>query len=61
MKRVDDSQKPYYLMFCIQNWLSLLLDLIAAGMAVTVVTLALNLRQWTSPGLLGVAMNNILC
>jgi len=60
-ERVDDSQKPYYLMFCIQNWLSLVLDLIAAGMAVTVVTLALNLRQWTSPGLLGVAMNNVLC
>lgn len=60
-ERVDDSQKPYYLMFCIQNWLGLVLDLISAGMAVTVVTLALNLRQWTSPGLLGVAMNNVLC
>ena len=61
IERVDDSQKPYYLMFCIQNWLGLVLDLIAAGMAVTTVTLALNLRQWTSLGLLGVAMNNVLC
>lgn len=61
IRRVDDSQKPYYLMFCIQNWLGLVLDLIAGVMAVTVVTLALSLRHWTSPGLLGVAMNNVLC
>jgi ATP-binding cassette subfamily C (CFTR/MRP) protein 1 len=60
-KQVDDSQKPYYLMFCIQNWLGLVLDLISGGMAVIIVILALNLRHWTSPGLLGVAMNNVLC
>ncbi|KAH9213300.1 P-loop containing nucleoside triphosphate hydrolase protein [Leptodontidium sp. 2 PMI_412] len=59
-EQVDDSQKPYYLMFCIQNWLPLVLDLISGGMAVTVVILAINLRHWTSAGLLGVAMNNLL-
>ena len=60
-EQADDSQKPYYLMFCIQNWLPLVLGLISGGMAVTVVILAINLRHWTSAGLLGVAMNNLLC
>lgn len=58
--RLDNSQKPYYLLFCIQRWLSLVLDLLVAAMAVLVVALALNLRQSTSPGLLGVSMNNVL-
>lgn len=60
-EHVDNSQKPYYLMFCIQNWLQLVLDLISGAMAVLVVILALYFRHWTSPGLLGIAMNNILC
>lgn len=59
-ERIDDSQKPYYLLFCIQRWLALVLDLIVAGMAVTVVTLATSLRGSTSPGLLGVSLNNVL-
>lgn len=59
--RLDESQKPYYLMFCIQRWLSLVLDLIVAGLATAVVALALCLRDSTSPGLLGVSMNAVLC
>lgn len=58
--RLDISQKPYYLMFCIQRWLALVLDLIVAGLATTVVFLALTLRYSTSPGLLGVSMNGLL-
>lgn len=60
-ERLDNSQKPYYLLFCIQRWLGLVLDLIIAAMAVLVVALALNLRSWSSPGLLGVSMNSVLC
>lgn len=59
--RLDDSQKPYYLLFCIQRWLELVLDLMIAAMAVIVVALAVNLRSSTSPGLLGISMNNVLC
>jgi ATP-binding cassette subfamily C (CFTR/MRP) protein 1 len=58
--RLDNSQKPYYLLFCIQRWLGLVLDLITAAMAVLAVALALSLRKFTSPGLLGVSMNNVL-
>ncbi|KAI1277349.1 ABC transporter [Xylaria sp. FL0933] len=57
---LDLSQRPYYLLYCIQRWLNLVLDLIVGGEAVLVVGLALGLRHTTSPGLLGVSLNNIL-
>ncbi len=60
-RRLDDSQRPYYLLFCIQRWLALVLDLIFAAMAIIVVALATSLRHSTSPGFLGVSLNNILC
>lgn len=60
LRRLDLSQRPYYLMYCIQRWLALVLDLIVAGEAVLVVGLALGLRSSTSAGLLGVSLNSIL-
>ncbi|KAI4764830.1 putative multidrug resistance protein [Aureobasidium sp. EXF-12344] len=57
---LDASQTPYYLMYCIQRWLQLILDLLVAVMAVVVMALAVSLRSSTSAGLLGVALNNIL-
>lgn len=60
-RRLDDSQKPFYLLFCIQRWLGLVLDLMIAALAVIVIALATSLRNSTSPGLLGVSLNNILC
>ncbi|KAI1348977.1 ABC transporter [Xylaria sp. FL0043] len=57
---LDLSQRPYYLLYCIQRWLNLVLDLIVGAEAVLVVGLALGLRHTTSPGLLGVSLNNIL-
>lgn len=59
-RRLDESQKPYYLMFCIQQWLSLVLSLMIAGIATAVVALATTLRFSTNAGLLGVSMNAIL-
>lgn len=60
-KLLDVSQRPYYLLYCIQRWLALVLDLIVAAEAVLLVSLAVNLRAATSIGLLGVSLNNILC
>lgn len=57
---LDASQSPYYLMYCIQRWLQLVLDLLVAVMAVVVMALAVSLRSSTSAGLLGIALNNIL-
>jgi len=57
---LENLQKPYYLLFCVQRWLSLVLDLVVAGMAVVVVALAIQIRSSTSAGLLGMALTNVL-
>lgn len=58
---LDRSQQPQYLLYCSQRWLNLVLDLVAGAQAVLVVGLAVGLRHSTSPGLLGVSLNSILC
>ncbi|ETS74387.1 hypothetical protein PFICI_14253 [Pestalotiopsis fici W106-1] len=60
-RKLDYSQRPYYLLYCIQIWLNLVLDLIVGAEAVLVVGLAIWLRSSTSVGLLGVSLNNVLC
>ncbi|OKL59747.1 hypothetical protein UA08_04922 [Talaromyces atroroseus] len=57
---LDASQRPYYLLYCVQRWLVLVLDLIVAAEAIVLVTLAVTLRSETSVGLVGVSLNNIL-
>jgi ATP-binding cassette subfamily C (CFTR/MRP) protein 1 len=60
LELLDASQKPYYLMYCIQRWLSLVLQLIVGVMGVVVVALALNLTNTTSAGRLGVSMSAVV-
>jgi len=57
---LDASQKPYYLMYCIQRWLNLVLQLIVGVMAVVVVALALSLTSTTSAGRLGVSLTAVV-
>ncbi|KAE8149908.1 P-loop containing nucleoside triphosphate hydrolase protein [Aspergillus avenaceus] len=57
---LDVTQRTYYMLNCIQRWLTLVLDLIVAAEAVTVVSLAVSLRHATSVGLLGISLNSIL-
>lgn len=57
---LDVTQRTYYMLNCIQRWLTLVLDLIVAAEAVIVVSLAVSLRHSTSVGLLGVSLNSIL-
>ncbi|OBT74156.1 hypothetical protein VF21_06257 [Pseudogymnoascus sp. 05NY08] len=56
---LNRSQKPYYLLWCIQRWLTLVLDLLNAGVATLVVALATNFAGG-STGFLGVALFNIV-
>lgn len=51
---LDRSQRPYYMLSCVQRWLALVMDLLVAGIAVVLMALAVNLRGVTSGGLLGV-------
>ncbi|KAF3491610.1 Cyclic peptide transporter [Arthroderma uncinatum] len=57
---LNTSQQPYYLLFCLQRWLNLVLDLLVAGIAILVVSIATSLRGKASTGLLGVALFNIV-
>ncbi|KAF0640517.1 hypothetical protein FPSE5266_00566 [Fusarium pseudograminearum] len=59
-KLLNTSQKPFYLMFCIQRWLELVLDFFVAGMAMLLVTIALRIPGTTSEGAIGLSMVNLL-
>ncbi|KAI0194204.1 putative ABC transporter [Astrocystis sublimbata] len=60
LNTVDRSQKPYYLLLCIQRWLNLVLDLVTAAIAITAVTLAVTVFGSSSPSSIGLALLNIL-
>ncbi|KAJ5200516.1 ABC transporter integral membrane type 1 [Penicillium cf. griseofulvum] len=53
---LDRSQRPFYLLLCIQQWLGLVLKLMVTGMTVILVGVAVPLRGQVSPGLLGIAL-----
>jgi ATP-binding cassette subfamily C (CFTR/MRP) protein 1 len=57
---LDTSQRPHYLLYCIQRWLNLVLDLFVAGMALVLVAFATQFRSTTSSGAIGLAMINVL-
>lgn len=56
---LNTSQKPYYLLWCIQRWLTLVLDLFVAAIAILLVALATTIRGRMS-GFLGLALFNIV-
>jgi ATP-binding cassette, subfamily C (CFTR/MRP), member 1 len=59
-RRLDFSQKPFYLLFSVQRWLNLVLDLITSALAVILTAVSINLRGQVSPGFAGVALYNVM-
>lgn len=57
---LDRSQRPFYLMYCIQRWLGLVLDLITAALAVIVVSIAMTQRETATAGSIGVSLLTVL-
>ncbi|MAD85420.1 MAG: hypothetical protein CL912_20865 [Deltaproteobacteria bacterium] len=57
---LDKSQRPHYLMYCIQRWFNLVLLLLVGLTAVIVVALATNLTSTTTGGRLGVSLSSIV-
>ncbi|KAE9364281.1 P-loop containing nucleoside triphosphate hydrolase protein [Stipitochalara longipes BDJ] len=59
---LDRSQRPVYLLYCIQRWLELSLDGMVAICAIVVMTLATQVNESSSSvgGALGVALINLL-
>jgi ABC-type multidrug transport system fused ATPase/permease subunit len=58
-EQLDRSQEPIYLLYAVQRWLQLTLDLVVTGLSVTVAGLALGVRDKTSLGAIGVAFLNL--
>lgn len=54
------SQRPFYYMFCIQRWLNLSLDLMAAGISTALVSLAVLLPSTTSQTGIGLSLLNMI-
>lgn len=57
---LDRSQRPFYLLFAVQRWLTLVLDLVVAGMAVLLIVLVITLKGKLSAGYVGVALLNVI-
>ena len=57
---LDLSQRPFYLLYCCQRWLNLVLDLTVAGLAVLLVTLALLVKSAPGSVSIGVSLLSIL-
>jgi ATP-binding cassette, subfamily C (CFTR/MRP), member 1 len=60
LHKLNNSQRPYFLLYCIQRWLSLVLGLLVAAVAIILVALALCIPNKSSGGALGVALTSIL-
>ncbi|RGP73027.1 canalicular multispecific organic anion transporter 2 [Fusarium sporotrichioides] len=60
LTRIDDAQKPSYLLNCIQRWLTLVLDMVVAFLTIILVVFAVTLREKINPSLLGIALVNMM-
>lgn len=60
MAFLDASQRPFYLLFCIQRWLMLVIDLLVAALAVILVALIVQFRHSADAGFVGLALINIM-
>ncbi|KAI9845011.1 MAG: hypothetical protein M1837_005155 [Sclerophora amabilis] len=57
---LDDSQRPNYLLFCLQRWLVFSVDMVIAAMALILITITVTLREQIGPGYMGIALVNIM-
>ncbi|RFU32078.1 hypothetical protein B7463_g4239, partial [Scytalidium lignicola] len=60
LQHLDTSQRPYYLLYCIQRWFNLVLQLLVGLLATIVVALATNLTGSTSGGRLGISLSAVV-
>ncbi|KAK2041784.1 P-loop containing nucleoside triphosphate hydrolase protein [Colletotrichum somersetense] len=56
---LDKAQQPAYILFCLQQWLGVVLDLMIAAIATGLITLAIFLER-TTAGQIGMALNIVI-
>jgi ATP-binding cassette subfamily C (CFTR/MRP) protein 1 len=59
-KLLDRSQRPFYFLFAVQRWLTLVLDLVVAAIATILIVLVVVLRGSIDAGYVGVALLNVI-
>lgn len=57
---LDKSQRPFYMLYCIQQWLTLVMGLIVAALAVIIVAMTTSLADQYNGAAVGVALSFIL-
>ncbi|KAL3963237.1 hypothetical protein ACCO45_000241, partial [Purpureocillium lilacinum] len=60
LRLLDASQKPYYLMLCIQEWLSLVLGIFVAVISIVLVSLSISYSDISGGGAIGLAMIGLM-
>lgn len=60
LSKLDSSQRPVYLLYCIQRWLAFSLDILVACLGVLLVAFSTQFRNHTSSAAIGIAMLNVL-
>ena len=60
MELLDQSQRPFYLLYCIQRWLQVVLDLMVAALATILMMIVVKTRHEINPGLVGLGMLNVM-
>jgi ABC-type multidrug transport system fused ATPase/permease subunit len=58
--KLDESQRPFYMLFMVQTWLQFVLNMIVAGLATTVAGVAVGTLGKISTGAIGIAFLNIV-
>ena len=57
---LDQSQRPFYLLFAVQRWLQLVLDMVIAAIAVMLMILITELRGILGGAYVGIALVNVI-
>ncbi|KAL2181082.1 P-loop containing nucleoside triphosphate hydrolase protein [Thermothelomyces heterothallicus CBS 202.75] len=59
LELLDASQRPYYLLFCVQRWLAFVLDVLVAILATVIMILVVTLRSQVSSQFVAMALLNV--
>lgn len=60
LELLDRSQRPFYLMFCIQQWLSVVLDLLVTGLVTVLVLIVVLRRESLSSAMVGLGLLSVV-
>ena len=56
LELLDRSQRPFYLLYCVQQWLGLVLNLLVAVLVTVLMVIIVAKRQSIEPGLVGLGL-----